>query len=42
EPLPESGKAISEADLTRMIQDYYRLRGWDEKGRLKADPAVQP
>ena len=42
EPLPESGQAISEADLHRMIQDYYRLRGWDEKGRLKADPSVQP
>ncbi|MHB8092498.1 MAG: aldehyde ferredoxin oxidoreductase family protein [Syntrophales bacterium] len=34
EPLPESGKVIAKADLERMIGDYYRLRGWDEQGRL--------
>ncbi|MBW6485972.1 MAG: aldehyde ferredoxin oxidoreductase family protein [Syntrophobacterales bacterium] len=34
EPLPESGNAIAKADLKRMIGDYYRLRGWDEQGRL--------
>jgi aldehyde:ferredoxin oxidoreductase len=34
EPLPESDKAISAVDLNRMIQDYYRLRGWDEQGHL--------
>ncbi len=35
EPLPESGKMISRDDLNRMIQDYYRLRGWDEQGHLR-------
>jgi aldehyde:ferredoxin oxidoreductase len=34
EPLPESGKAISEDELSRMMQDYYRLRGWNEDGSL--------
>ena len=34
EPLPESGKAISEDDFNRLRRDYYRLRGWDEQGRL--------
>jgi aldehyde:ferredoxin oxidoreductase len=28
EVLPESGKVISEAELQRMVRDYYRLRGW--------------
>ncbi|MHB8828528.1 MAG: aldehyde ferredoxin oxidoreductase family protein [Syntrophales bacterium] len=36
ERLPESGKVLSEDDLHRMIQDYYRLRGWNEQGRLRA------
>ncbi len=30
--LSDSGKNISEADLGQMVQDYYRLRGWDEAG----------
>jgi aldehyde:ferredoxin oxidoreductase len=29
EALPESGKVISEAELNRMIKDYYQLRGWE-------------
>jgi len=29
----KSGHQISEAELERMVTDYYRLRGWDQKGR---------
>ncbi len=29
EALPESGQVITEDDLHYMIQDYYRLRGWE-------------
>jgi len=35
EPLPEGaseGQAISAQDLQSMLDQYYRLRGWDEKG----------
>ncbi len=32
EPLPESGKVIREEDLQKMLDDYYKLRGWDENG----------
>ncbi len=40
-PLADSGKAITEAQLSRMVHDYYRLRGWDEHGvpGADADPA---
>jgi aldehyde:ferredoxin oxidoreductase len=31
EPLQE-GKSISQKELQAMVQDYYRLRGWDEQG----------
>ena len=31
EKLP-SGKGITEPELTQLVQDYYRLRGWDENG----------
>ena len=37
EPLPDgpaSGHYISEADMDKMLDDYYRLRGWDKEGRL--------
>ncbi len=37
EPLPESGNVISEDDLDRLKRDYYRLRGWDERGFLMGD-----
>jgi aldehyde:ferredoxin oxidoreductase len=30
--LANSGKRISREEVRRMVQDYYRLRGWDEKG----------
>ncbi len=29
----KSGHQISEAEIERMVTDYYRLRGWDQKGR---------
>jgi aldehyde:ferredoxin oxidoreductase len=29
EALPESGKVITEDELNYLIQDYYRLRGWE-------------
>ena len=31
EKLP-GGNGITEAELTQLVQDYYRLRGWDENG----------
>ena len=31
-PLDDSGKAIDRQELQRMVADYYRLRGWDERG----------
>ncbi|MCG2750344.1 MAG: aldehyde ferredoxin oxidoreductase family protein [Desulfobacteraceae bacterium] len=30
--MEKTGAEIKEADLDRMVQDYYRLRGWDEDG----------
>jgi aldehyde:ferredoxin oxidoreductase len=29
EALPESGKVITEEELNRLVNDYYRLRGWE-------------
>ena len=38
--LQDSGKVITEAELQRMLRDYYRLHGWDEQGRpLPSVPA---
>ena len=31
EKLPD-GSGITEAELTQLVKDYYRLRGWNEKG----------
>jgi aldehyde:ferredoxin oxidoreductase len=31
--LADSGDHITEQELNQMIQDYYRLRGWDDMGR---------
>lgn len=28
EPLPETGEVITEEDFRRLLDDYYRLRGW--------------
>jgi aldehyde:ferredoxin oxidoreductase len=30
--LADSGKRIDRQDLHKMVSDYYRLRGWDERG----------
>jgi aldehyde:ferredoxin oxidoreductase len=30
--LEDSGQVITEEELESMLQDYYRLHGWDEKG----------
>ncbi len=35
----ENGAVIEESELKLMIQDYYRLRGWDQKGvPIKLEP----
>jgi len=31
--LQDSGKVITEAELKKMLRDYYRLHGWDDRGR---------
>lgn len=33
EVLPETGKVITEEQRQELLTDYYRVRGWDEKGR---------
>ena len=33
EPLPESGKVITEEQMTTMMKEYYLARGWDESGK---------
>jgi aldehyde:ferredoxin oxidoreductase len=33
EALPETGKVISEEVMGQLLADYYRARGWDERGR---------
>jgi aldehyde:ferredoxin oxidoreductase len=35
EALPETGKVISEEQMELMLKEYYRVRGWDEDGRLR-------
>lgn len=32
--LKNSGATLKKEKLEQMLQDYYRLRGWDEQGRL--------
>jgi aldehyde:ferredoxin oxidoreductase len=36
--LQDSGKVITEAELKKMLKDYYRLHGWDEHGRPQSLP----
>jgi len=31
-PLQDSGKVITEAEMETLLQDYYHLHGWDERG----------
>ncbi|MBU1570694.1 MAG: aldehyde ferredoxin oxidoreductase C-terminal domain-containing protein, partial [Proteobacteria bacterium] len=35
EALPESGKVITEDELNRLIDEYYRLRGWKSESTGK-------
>ncbi|MGA2400734.1 MAG: aldehyde ferredoxin oxidoreductase family protein [Syntrophobacteraceae bacterium] len=32
EALPETGNVITEEQMVQLLQDYYRVRGWDEEG----------
>jgi len=32
EPLPETGKVITEKQMAKLISDYYQVRGWTKKG----------
>ena len=32
QPLTDTGKVITEAEMETMLADYYRLHGWDENG----------
>jgi aldehyde:ferredoxin oxidoreductase len=42
EPL-EKGQIITQGELEQLRSDYYRLRGWDESGRPRADnPPAHP
>jgi aldehyde:ferredoxin oxidoreductase len=37
EALPESGKIITEGQMKQLLNEYYKERGWNEKGEpLKA------
>lgn len=38
--LKNTENPLTEAELEQMLQDYYRLRGWDDKGRLAPDDYV--
>ena len=33
---PETGKTITEAQMTQLLKEYYHVRGWDEQGRPRA------
>jgi aldehyde:ferredoxin oxidoreductase len=33
--LEDSGQVVTEAEIETMVQDYYRLRGWDAQGTPK-------
>ncbi|HUT72942.1 MAG TPA: aldehyde ferredoxin oxidoreductase family protein [Desulfatiglandales bacterium] len=35
EALPETGKVITRGQMEQLLADYYSVRGWDEKGRLR-------
>nr|MCU0539452.1 aldehyde ferredoxin oxidoreductase C-terminal domain-containing protein [Desulfobacterales bacterium] len=34
-PLQDTGKVITAAEMETLLQDYYRLHGWDDKGAPK-------
>jgi aldehyde:ferredoxin oxidoreductase len=35
QPLQDTGKVITEAEMETLLADYYRLHGWDERGMPK-------
>ena len=35
EPLPETGKVITEKQMAKHLSDYYQVRGWNRKGEPK-------
>ncbi len=37
EPLPETGKIITEEQMTLMMKEYYAERGWDQSGKPPAE-----
>jgi aldehyde:ferredoxin oxidoreductase len=37
----KGGHRISEAEVKRMVSDYYRLRGWDDKGNPKTPDILE-
>jgi len=32
EPIPETGKVVTEEALDQLLHDYYEARGWDDQG----------
>lgn len=38
EVLPEAGKVISEEDMQVLLQNYYKVRGWDDQGVPSSPP----
>ncbi|MBW2109646.1 MAG: aldehyde ferredoxin oxidoreductase family protein [Deltaproteobacteria bacterium] len=38
----KTGHHIEKAEMRRMIQEYYRLRGWDEHGRVRPRNTTPP
>lgn len=39
--LKHTGASLEENDLELMLADYYRLRGWDKQGQLKAEQRIE-
>ena len=37
EALPETGRLISKETMNQLLNEYYKARGWDEKGRPGKD-----
>jgi len=34
--IKKTGQNITEEEINYMLEDYYRIRGWDESGQVKA------
>ena len=41
EKLPDDTGELSQQQLASLVDEYYRLRGWDEQGRLPAERAAE-